>query len=46
VLGKLIVTAYELIFEPFNELLKGHVDQLSEINSGRLLRQRPLPDVS
>ena len=33
VLGKLIVTSYEILFEPLNQNLKGQVDQLSKFNS-------------
>ena len=37
VLGRLIITDYEVIFEPLNLNLKGKVDQLSSLISRRLL---------
>lgn len=45
VLGKLILTEFELMFEPLNPSLKGRIDQVGLLISGRLLRKRPTPNV-
>lgn len=45
VLGKLVLTDYEVLFEPLNPNLRGQLDPLGAITSRRLLRQRASPAV-